>query len=45
MSSFDVFLPPGRANLDGRLVAGVATAGMPERSGEIRDDALTDLQQ
>ncbi len=39
MSSFDLFLPLAKVDLDQRLVTGVATAETPDRSGEICDYA------
>ena len=39
MSSLDLFLPLMKVDLDQRLVAGVATAETPDRSGEICDYA------
>ena len=39
MSSLDLFLPLTKVDLDQRLVAGVATAEAPDRSGEIFDYA------
>jgi hypothetical protein len=39
MSSFDLFLPLSKIDLDQRLVTGCATAETPDRSGEIFDYA------
>ncbi len=39
MSSYDLFLPLAKVDLDQRLVIGVATAETPDRSGEICDYA------
>ncbi len=39
MSSFDLFLPLAKVDLDQRLVTGIATAETPDRSGEICDYA------
>jgi hypothetical protein len=41
MSSLDLFLPLMKVDLDRRLVAGVATAEAPDRSGEICDYATS----